>query len=121
MDRRNFLIGGAGLFGAAAAGCGPRHEEPPPPPSRPVSPAGQRKPAAYAIVPKMLDNPVFDLAKRGAERAARRTTAEQILIVYQGSRAGVAAEQADIVRQLIQRRMDGIAISVIDPNAVRDL
>jgi ribose transport system substrate-binding protein len=31
----------------------------------------------------------------------------------------VALEQADVIRQLIQRRVDGIAVSVIEPNAVR--
>jgi ribose transport system substrate-binding protein len=117
MDRRKFLIGGAGVLAGAAAGCGPRPEEPPPP--RPVARPPGRKPATYALVPKTLNNPVFNLAKTGAERAARQTTAEQIEILYQGSTSGSAAEQADLIRQLIQGRVDGISISVVDPAAAR--
>src|SRR5438874_1562478 len=124
MDRRRFLIGTAGLLGAAAAGCGQKEDQaaitpsPPPRPRRvappPPAPGG---PTTFAIIPKMLDNPVFTLAQRGAEKAAREIGG--ITAECDGSRTGVAAEQAEVIRTMTQKRVAGMAISVIDPAAVR--
>src|SRR5438874_325096 len=101
MDRRRFLIGTAGLVGAAAAGCGQKEDEdvsrPIPRPAHPAAPPPPAPPAAggsvtFAIIPKMLNNPVFTLAQRGAEKAAREIGG--ITVEYDGSPTGVASEQA---------------------------
>src|SRR5205814_1835248 len=71
MDRRHFLIGTAGLLGAAAAGCGQKEDEVasnPSPPRRPrpaaLPPPAAGGPVTFGVIPKMLDNPVFTLAQR---------------------------------------------------------
>jgi ribose transport system substrate-binding protein len=114
MDRRSFVLGGAGLIGAAVSGCHRNEDESQS--GQPSSPG--RRHLTFAIVPKMLNNPVFTLAQRGAQRAAKQLGA--IEVIYQGSPTGVAAEQVDVIRQMVQRRVNGISISVTDANAVRE-
>jgi ribose transport system substrate-binding protein len=125
MDRRRFLIGSAGLLGAAAAGCAPKEEpnvaDPHPRPRRPAAPppTAATGGVTFAIIPKMLDNPVFTLAQRGAEKAAREIGG--ITIEFNGSRTGVPAEQAEVIRTMTEKRVAGMAISVVDAAAVRDV
>jgi len=81
------------------------------------------KTITYAIIPKMLNNPVFTLAQRGAEAEARELEKENpgttYNIIYQSSQTGQANEQADTISTLTDRHVDGMSISVIDANAVR--
>jgi ribose transport system substrate-binding protein len=82
----------------------------------PDSSAGR---VTYAIVPKMLNNPVFTLAQRGAQKAAKEL--KDVDVVYQSSETGVAAEQAEVIRTLTARKVAGMSISVIDANAVKEV
>lgn len=119
MDRRRFIVGGAGLATAAALGGCKSKEEPAPAAGIPPGEAASAE-STYVIIPKMLNNPVFTLAKRGAEKAAREI-GSGIKVEYQGSPTGVASEQVDVIRQMIQRKVQGMSISVIDANAVREV
>lgn len=118
------------VFGVAAclvwlvAGCATRTaneaDNVAPPASTTESRTGG-KTVRYAIVPKMLNNPVFALAQRGAQKAARdleAKTGNRYEIVYQSSQTGVPAEQAQTIEQLAASKVDGMSVAVIDANAV---
>jgi ribose transport system substrate-binding protein len=83
------------------------------------------KTITYAIVAKMLTNPVFDLARRGAETAAKdleAKTGNKYVIKYQAPQtpANGGAEQAQILEQLTASGVDGVSIAVVDANAVSE-
>lgn len=71
----------------------------------------------FAVVPKLLDNPVFNVARTGAEDAARELG--DVEIYWTAPVVSDAAQQASIIESLIERRVDGIAVSVNDPDALR--
>lgn len=87
--------------------------------------AGTRTTVTYAVVPKMLNNPFFDIAHNGARKAKRdleaATPGLEVRIEYQSSPTGKPQEQVEIIRQMVLRKIDGLAISVIDENAVREV
>jgi len=91
----------------------------------PTAPTGEKKVVTYAIIPKMLNNPFFDVAHNGALKAERDLEAGDaaidVKIEFQSSSTGQTQEQVEIIRQMVQRKVDGLAISVIDANAVRDV
>jgi len=107
--------------GMLLAGCTSPQSSGGPSASAPPAPAG-RKTYVFAIIPKMLNNPVFDLAKRGAEKAAREIGAAdgvQIQIRYDSSPTGKAGEQAEMIRRMAGAGVDGMSISVVDANTVK--
>lgn len=77
----------------------------------------QNKKLVFAVVPKLLDNPVFNVARIGAEDAAKDLG--DVEIYWTAPVTSDAAQQASIVESLIERRVDGIAISVNDPDALK--
>jgi ribose transport system substrate-binding protein len=79
------------------------------------TPAG--KPLTFAIVPKLLDNPVFNYAKLGAEKRARAIG--NIRIVWRAPQEADAAKQVEIMESLIAMKVDGIAVSCNEPDALR--
>ena len=85
------------------------------------TPPGAGGPAArklrFALVPKSLDNPVFQLANDGAEAAAK--TLGDVTVVFKAPRQSDAAEQKSIIEGLIKDKVDGIAVSCNDPEALR--
>ena len=72
----------------------------------------------FALVPKLLDNPVFQVAHEGALVAAKELGQGKIEIQWTGPVTSDAAQQAQIIESLIERRVDGIAVSVNDPDAL---
>lgn len=76
------------------------------------------KKLTIAVVPKSLDNAVFLDAKDGAEQAGKELGAE---IIWTGPTKSDAAEQVQVVEGLIQKKVDGILLSVIDPDALKDV
>jgi len=78
-----------------------------------------KKPLTFALVPKLLDNPVFNMAKIGAEDAAKELGGIQI--EWTAPVVSDAAQQANIVEGLIERGVDGIAISANDPDALKEV
>lgn len=71
----------------------------------------------FAIVPKAMNNPYFDLSRDGCmERAAELGNVE---CIYIGPVEHEPATQTQIVQDLISQGVDGIAVSVSDANAAR--
>jgi len=74
-------------------------------------------PLTFAIVPKLLDNPVFNYARLGAEKRARALG--NIRIVWRAPQEADAAKQVEILESLIAMKVDGIAVSCNEPEALR--
>jgi ribose transport system substrate-binding protein len=78
----------------------------------------ERQTLTIAWIPKALDNPVFDIGRKGAElRAAELSAAGpvNVEILYVGSVSSDVGEQARVVEDAIARGVDAIAISCNDP------
>lgn len=69
-----------------------------------------------ALVVKSLGNGFFDAANKGAEEAAKEIG--DIEIIYTGPTSATAEGQIDIVNSLIAQKVDAIAISSNDPDAL---
>lgn len=69
----------------------------------------------FAIVPKSMNNPYFDLARDGCEAEAKKIGAQ---CIYQGPVEQEPATQVQIIQDMISRHVDGIAIAVADAAAV---
>lgn len=69
-----------------------------------------------ALVVKSLGNGFFDAAAKGAEEAAKEIG--DIEIIYTGPTSATAEGQIDIVNSLIAQKIDAIAISSNDPDAL---
>ena len=82
-----------------------------------ATPALADKTLTYAICPKLLDNPVFNYARLGAEKRARELGG--IRIVWRAPQEADAAKQVEILEGLIAMKVDGIAISCNEPEALR--
>jgi ribose transport system substrate-binding protein len=133
LTRRQFGLASLGALltgGVVLSGCGGNDTSATAPasnaaPGANATAAGGKKTITYAVIPKMLNNPFFDIAHNGALKAKRDLEAADpsitINIEYQSSDTGDAAQQAEIIRRLIGRKVDGLAISVVDVNAVRDV
>ena len=71
---------------------------------------------SFAIVPKSLNNPYFDLARDGCMAEAKKLG--NVRCIYTGPVNQDAAAQVQTIQDLITRQVDGIAISVADAGAV---
>ncbi len=63
----------------------------------------------FALVPKAMNNPFFDMAKDGCKQAESELTGFECLYIGPGEHT--EQEQIQIVQDLITRRVDGIAVS----------
>ncbi len=81
--------------------------------------AEERK-LVFAFVPKLLDNPVFQVAWQGAQAAANDLGGGRLEVQRYAPVKSDAVEQAQIIESLIERRVDGIAVSVNDADALRE-
>lgn len=77
-------------------------------------PDGPRK-LIFAGVPKLQNNPVFEVARRGATAKAAELNIE---LRWQAPREADAIQQRDIVYSQIEQHVDGIFISVNDPTVL---
>jgi ribose transport system substrate-binding protein len=66
----------------------------------------------FAVIPKALDLPVFDYARKGAERAARELG--NVEVIWRGPETGDQLKQKEILEAFITQRVDGIAISCLN-------
>ncbi|MCQ3980493.1 MAG: hypothetical protein DPW09_44350, partial [Anaerolineae bacterium] len=71
--------------------------------------------ANYVLVPKNLGNPYFDGANVGAQAAAAELG---VTVTYQGSATADATEQIQLLNSLIAQKVDGLAISANDSDAL---
>jgi len=71
----------------------------------------------FALVPKAMNNPFFDLARDGCKQAEEDSGGE-IECLYIGPSEHTEAEQVQIVQDLISRGVDGIAVSPSNAPAI---
>src|SRR5262245_18805953 len=83
-------------------------------------PAGNEAPRKYrfAVIPKALDIPVFDYAKKGAERAAQQLG--NVEVIWRGPETADQLRQKEILESFITQRVDGIAISCLNGDFLTD-
>jgi rhamnose transport system substrate-binding protein len=103
LHRRTFVWAAATLAAVTLAGCGER-----------PAPAGDGK-IRIGIVAKSLGNGFFDAVHKGADEAAASLDAE---IIFTGPTTPTAEGQIETLNALIAQRVDAIAISANDPDAL---
>ena len=89
-------------LGLALAGCGK---------SEPGKPARTR----VGVVAKSLGNGFFDAVHKGADEAAAELDAE---VIFTGPTTPTAEGQIEVLNALIAQRVDAIAVSANDPDAL---
>jgi len=85
-----------------------------------AAPAATEAPAAagpmtFVLVPKNLGNPYFDTSNKGAQEAAKELG---VTVLYQGSANADATEQIQLLNSLIAQKVNGLAISANDSDAL---
>ncbi|MDD2868307.1 rhamnose ABC transporter substrate-binding protein [Neomegalonema sp.] len=80
------------------------------------SAAWAQDPVRIALVAKSLGNGFFEAANRGAEEAAKELG--NVQIIYTGPTSTTAEGQIEVINALIAQRVNAIAISANDPDAV---
>ncbi|WP_366657836.1 sugar-binding protein [Fodinicurvata sp. EGI_FJ10296] len=70
----------------------------------------------FALVPKAMNNPFFDLARDGC--MAAQAELDNVECLYIGPGEHTEAEQVQIVQDLITRQVDGIAVSPSNAPAI---
>ena len=80
----------------------------------------EEKKMIFAFVPKLLDNPVFQLAWQGAQAAAKDLGGGKVEVQRFAPVKSDAVEQAQIIESLIEKKVDGIAVSVNDADALKE-
>ncbi|HKP53963.1 MAG TPA: rhamnose ABC transporter substrate-binding protein [Chloroflexia bacterium] len=69
----------------------------------------------YVLVPKNLGNPYFDTANKGAQEAAKELG---VTVTYQGTATGDASQQIQLLNSLIAQKVNGLAVSANDSDAL---
>jgi len=100
--RKILIAGVCALFAAGLAGCGK---------SEPAKPARTR----VGVVAKSLGNGFFDAVHKGADEAAKELDAE---VIFTGPTTPTAEGQIEVLNALIAQRVDAIAVSANDPDAL---
>jgi ribose transport system substrate-binding protein len=80
-----------------------------------AAPAGAAEKLKFAVVPKAMNNPFFDITRDGCMKRAEELG--NIECVYRGPIEHEPATQVQIIQDLITQRVDGLAISVSDVGA----
>jgi len=73
-------------------------------------------PVKIALVVKSLGNGFFDAADKGAEEAAKELG--DVQVIYTGPTKATAEAQIDVINSLIAQKVNAIAISANDPDAL---
>ncbi len=76
----------------------------------------QAKTLRFALVPKGMNNPYFDLSRDGCMAEAKKLG--DVECIYRGPAEHEPATQVQIIQDLITQGVDGLAISVPDADAV---
>jgi len=126
--RLSHLLGVIVLLSLILAACQPAATPEAPPEEAPAEEPAPEEPAApekltIAWIPKALNNPVFEVGRDGAFKKAEELTAAgpvEVEVLYVGSVASDAAEQARVVEDVIAKGVDAIGISCNDPTACED-
>ena len=75
-----------------------------------------QEPVRIALVAKSLGNGFFEAANKGAQEAAKEIG--NVEIIYTGPTSTTAEGQIEVLNSLISQRVDAIAISANDPDAL---
>lgn len=70
------------------------------------------RPYTIAVIPKLISNSYFDAAEVGAMEAAEDLNVE---VIYTGSKTRDPEEQIKMIRKMIHRGVDAIAVSANEP------
>jgi ribose transport system substrate-binding protein len=73
------------------------------------------KALTFAVVPKAINNPFFNDVRRGCEAEAKRLG---VTCDYTGPTVTEIQPQIQVLESLVQRHVDGLAISAVDGKAV---
>lgn len=111
MRRRAMLAGAVSLAAVMIAGCGDRPQSA----DHGASDGKGGNKLRIGIVAKSLGNGFFDAVHKGADEAAATLGAE---IIFTGPTTPTAEGQIETLNALIAQRVDAIAISANDPDAV---
>src|SRR6516162_6508460 len=80
-----------------------------------AAPVGAAEKLRFAVVPKAMNNPFFDIARDGCIKRAKELG--NVECVYRGPIEHEPATQVQIIQDLITQQVDGLAISVSDVGA----
>lgn len=103
------------LLAVLAAGCGDSA-------APPSGKSGPKKSYRFAILPKMLNNAVFNYGRKGALKTAEEIRAKegvQIEVVWDAPPVSDPAKLASILQGYADQKVDGISVSVDEANALR--
>ena len=104
---RNIVVAAAcAVLALGLAGCSQSPNEP-----APGKPARTR----VGLVAKSLGNGFFDAVHKGADEAAKELDAE---VIFTGPTTPTAEGQIEVLNALIAQRVDAIAVSANDPDAL---
>ena len=81
-----------------------------------AAPTGRADTLKFAVVPKAMNNPFFDIARDGCIKRAKELG--NVECVYRGPIEHEPATEVQIIQDLITQRVDGLAISVSDVGAL---
>ncbi|MFD1626336.1 rhamnose ABC transporter substrate-binding protein [Azospirillum griseum] len=81
-----------------------------------ATPAAAQDKIRIALVVKSLGNGFFEAARRGAEDAAKEVG--NVEIIYTGPTSTTAEGQIEVINSLISQKVDAIAVSANDPDAL---
>ena len=81
-----------------------------------ASPAFAQQKYRFAVVPKAMNNPFFDVARDGCLKRAKELG--NVECIYKGPIEHEPATEAQIIQDFITQKVDGIAISVADVAAM---
>lgn len=81
-----------------------------------ATPAAAQDKIRIALVVKSLGNGFFEAARRGAEEAAKEVG--NVEIIYTGPTSTTAEGQIEVINSLISQKVDAIAVSANDPDAL---
>ena len=70
---------------------------------------------SFALIPKGMDNPYFDLSRDGCMSEAKKIG---VTCIYKGPATHEPATEVQIMQDFITQGVDGIAISVADADSV---
>ena len=80
-------------------------------------PAAEAKDKVFALVPKNMNNPFFDQARDGCQKAAAEIGGIECYYIGPGEHGG-GDEQFQMVQDLIAKKVDGLAVSVANAPAI---
>lgn len=81
-----------------------------------LAPAQAETKYRFAIVPKAMNNPFFDVARDGCLKRAKELG--NVECIYKGPVEHEPATQAQIIQDFVTQKVDGLAISVADVAAM---